>query len=96
MTLGGAVPQQHTGPRGMHSCVLGLARVSVDVPKRGEGHPEKDIPSDAPTVRGLSVGRAVLHSHGGTFSITGAGMWHHCSEQLLSVPTDEDTAPGNP
>lgn len=41
--------------------------------------------------------RAVLHSHGGTFSITGAGMWHHFSEQLLSLlPTDENTAPGDP
>lgn len=73
--------------------MLALARVSVDVPNMGDGHPEKDTPNDAPTIWALSVGRAVLHSHGGTFSITGTGMWQHSSEQLLSVPTDDGHIP---
>lgn len=48
----GAVPQQHTGPWEMHTRVLGLASMSVDVPKTGDGHPKKDILKRSPPRQG--------------------------------------------
>ena len=46
VTLGAAVPHEHTGPWGdAHvRAVLGLARMSMDIPKRRDGHPKEDIP----------------------------------------------------
>lgn len=60
------MPQQHTDPWGMHTGVLGLPWVSVDVPRTGGGHPQKDIPRRfPPSLRvsqgaGLSAGQGCL------------------------------------
>lgn len=61
---------------------------------------EMDIPKTVSPRQGSLSGpwlqdRAVLAAHGGTFSITGARIWHHCSEQLLSLlPTKKTLLQG--
>lgn len=79
VNLGAAVHHEHTGPWGdAHTrAVLGLARMSMDIPKRGgwtsqRGHPQEGGLS-AGTPLGSLLDRVILASRGSTFSITGGG-----------------------